>query len=276
MKRYRDGGTPWFGSVARAETRKVLRLLRKNGPITIRDIDDDILVEKEHLWGSRKPSKRALQLAFHEGVVTVSARTGMLKTYDLLDRHFGWEKRPRPASEREYLDYILARALRAQGLVSLDSVCFMDAPRKPSILALIERKVRRKELLPVALESAGKALHWAAPETLDTIPEAAGDRVHLLSPFDPLVIQRKRLALFFEYHHRFEAYVPKEKRVLGYFALPVLVGDAIVAAIDLKIDRAKKKLLVQKWTWIGNGTGRAHKRAIEEELGRFEGFQLAP
>jgi uncharacterized protein YcaQ len=81
--------------------------------------------------------------------------------------------------------------------------------------------------------------------------------------------------LFFDYQHRFEAYLPKEKRVLGYFALPVLVGDEVLAAIDLKIDRERGKLLVQKWTWIGRGSVRSHKRQIEEELHRFERFQLA-
>ena len=81
--------------------------------------------------------------------------------------------------------------------------------------------------------------------------DPAEDLVHILSPFDPLIIQRKRLQLFFGYEHRFEAYVPKEKRVFGYFALPVLVGDEIVAAIDLKTDREQGKLLVQKWTWVG-------------------------
>ena len=84
--------------------------------------------------------------------------------------------------------------------------------------------------------------------------------MHILSPFDPLVIQRKRLQLFFDYEHRFEAYVPKEKRLFGYFALPVLVGDDIVAALDLKTDRAERKLLVQKWTWIGKGA-RSHQAA---------------
>ena len=99
--------------------------------------------------------------------------------------------------------------------------------------------------------------------------------VHILSPFDPLIIQRKRLQLFFDYEHRFEAYVPKEKRLFGYFALPVLVGDEIVAAIDLKTDREQQKLLVQKWTWVGKGSRRSHKRRIEEALHRFERFQLA-
>ena len=81
--------------------------------------------------------------------------------------------------------------------------------------------------------------------------------MHILSPFDPLVIQRKRLALFFDYQHRFEAYVPKDKRVFGYFACPVLVGTEIVAALDLKTDRARQKLLIQKWTWVGKGAARA-------------------
>src|SRR3546814_13550205 len=81
----------------------------------------DLLVEKDHAWASRKPSKRALQLAFYTGAVTISARAGMLKTYELMDRHFGWEARPRPASEKQTLDYLLDRALRSQGVVSLDS-----------------------------------------------------------------------------------------------------------------------------------------------------------
>jgi uncharacterized protein len=56
--------------------------------------------------------------------------------------------------------------------------------------------------------------------------------------------------------------------------LPVLIGDAVVAAIDLKTDRAKRKLQIQKWTWVGRSSPRSHKRRIEEELHRFERFQL--
>jgi uncharacterized protein YcaQ len=101
--------------------------------------------------------------------------------------------------------------------------------------------------------------------------------VHILSPFDPLIIQRKRTQLIFDYEHRFEAYVPKEKRKLGYFALPVLVGDTIVAALDLKTDRKQRKVLLQKWTWVGpkNAPRKELKQRIEQELDRFERFQLS-
>jgi uncharacterized protein YcaQ len=275
MKLHRREGHKWFASVTPADLRKVLRLLRKDGALTIRDIDDDVLVDKEHLWASRKPSKRALQLAFYSGIVTVSERNGMLKTYELMQRHFGWDKPPKPASRAEISNYLLERALRAQGVVSLDSICHLDAPGKPAIRRLIEAGVRRKELVPVALEGAGKQEHWARPDVLEAAGDGASELVHILSPFDPLIIQRKRTELFFGYGHRFEAYVPKEKRLFGYFALPVLVGDDIVAAIDLKTDRKNRKLLLQKWNWIGKRPRKELKRRIEQELHRFERFQLA-
>jgi uncharacterized protein YcaQ len=277
MREHRREGHRWYASVKPADTRKVMRLLRA-GPLTIRDIEDDVLTEKEHLWQSRKPSKRALQLAFYTGVATVSERHGMLKTYELMTRHFGWDKPPKPASVKEITAYLLDRALRSQGIVSLDSICHLDAPSKKAVAALIASRVRRGELVPVSLDGAGRQEHWAQPSALEP-GEVSPDLVHILSPFDPLIIQRKRTNLIFGYNHLFEAYVPKARRKLGYFALPVLVGDEIVAALDLKTDRQGRQLLMQKWTWLGQGkktAGRKElKQMIEDELDRFERFQLA-
>ena len=279
MRHHRREGHKWLSAVKPEDLRKVMRLIRREGALTIRDIDDDVLVDKTHLWASRKPSKRALQLAFYEGRLTISERNGMLKTYELMQRHFGWDNPPKPASARETTAYLLDRAVRAQGVVSLDSICHLDAPSKPQVRRLIEARVRRSELVPVVLEGAGKQEHWAEPATLEIPGGAASELVHILSPFDSLIIQRKRTHLFFDYEHRFEAYVPKEKRRFGYFALPVLAGDAIVAALDLKTDRKNRKLLLQQWSWVGEGTQRAArkdlKRRIEDELHRFERFQLA-
>jgi uncharacterized protein len=275
MKRHRREPHNRFSSVGPADLRKVLRLIKKDGALTIRDIEDDVLVDKDHPWASRKPSKRALQLAFYTGVLTISERQGMLKTYELMLRHFGWDRPPKPATAKEISNYLLDRALRSQGVISLDSTCHLDAPSKPSVRQLIEGRIRRDELVPVALEGAGRLEHWARPEVIENRGDRASEMVHILSPFDPLVIQRKRTHLFFDYEHRFEAYVPKEKRRFGYFALPVLVDDAIVAAIDLKTDRQQQKLLMQKWSWVGSRPRQGLKRRIEEELHRFERFQLA-
>lgn len=263
----------WFDKVSKDDLRRVVSRIRKHGALTIRDIADDP-VDKDYAWGSRKPSKRALEAAFYKGLVTISQRIGMVKTYELMNRHFGWERLPRAASEKEILDYLLDRALRSQGIVSVESICHLDIRRKAAMRRLVESRVRRKELIPVQLEGTGEWLHWARPETLDAIPEPAEEQVHILSPFDPLVIQRKRLRAFFDYDYRFEAYVPKHKRVFGYFVCPVLIGDRIAAGLDLKTDRARQKLLVQRWNWIGKGGTRAHKQQVEGALDRFEKFQL--
>ena len=270
-KRVNDGLT----SVSPKEVRKVIARVKKHGALSLRDIDDGERVEKDHAWASRKPAERALRLAFYSGALTVSQRTGILKTYELTNRHFGWDKPPKPAPEKETLNHLLDRALRSQGLVSLDSICHLDAPRKPGIRRAVEARMRRCELVQVAFDGMGKHEHWARPETLAEDLAPIEDRVHILSPFDPLIIQRKRLATFFGYNHVFEAYVPKPKRKFGYFALPVLIGDKIVAVVDLKTDRAQQKLLVQQWTWIEKGSQRARKKQIEEALHRFEQFQLA-
>ena len=266
----------WFSSVTAGDIRRVLGRIRRGGELTIRDIDDDVLVEKNHPWASRKPSKRALQLAFFRGLLTVSRRTGMLKSYQLTTRHFGWERLPAMASQQQILSHVLQRALRSQGLVSLDSICYSGIASRLAMRRLIERQARRGELVPVDFDGAGACQHWARPETLDLRVAADSARVHILSPFDPLVCQRKRLSIFFDYEHRFEAYVPPERRVLGYFACPVLAGDRIVAALDMKTDRATRQLRMQKWTWMIKRPPRPLRAAIEGALHSFEQFQLAP
>jgi uncharacterized protein len=253
--------------------RDLLRRIRNEGALSIRDIDDDVLVEKTHLWASRKPSKLVLGLGFFVGDLTISKRSGIVKTYELADRHFDWASRPKPATEAQVAEYVLRRALRSQGIVSLDSICHGNLRGKAQVAPLIDKAVRRKQLLPVHIEGLEKVQHWAEPAVLDD-PAAEQKRVHILSPFDPLIIQRKRLKAFFGYDHRFEAYVPPAKRVLGYFALPVLVGDEVVAVIDLKADRQAGKLLIQKWTWIV-GKRAGLKATVDEELARLERFQLS-
>jgi uncharacterized protein YcaQ len=264
----------WFDKVSSQDLRRVVSRIRRGGPITIRDLDHGVVADKDYTWGSRKPSKRALETAFYKGLVTISRRTGMVKTYELLPRHFGWDRLPRAASEQETLDYLIDRALRSQGIVSVDSICYQDPARKPAMARLVESRVRRGELMPVQVEGAERLSHWTHPDALDSIPVPAEEPIHILSPFDPLIIQRKRLRLFFDYEYRFEAYIPRHKRVFGYFVCPVLIGDRIVAGLDLKTDRTQRKLLVRSWNWVGRGERRVHRQRIETALHRFEQFQL--
>ncbi|MCS6758463.1 MAG: winged helix DNA-binding domain-containing protein [Candidatus Devosia euplotis] len=247
MRQYRLAPSRWFGSVTPQEVKAMAMRLRREGPLSIRDIGDDTLVDKDHPWASRKPSKRVLEMMFYQGLVAIGAR--------------------------QIVAYKLDRALRSQGLVSLDSICHLDAPSKAAVKAIIDSRVRAKKLVPVIIAGNAKLLHLAAPETLDTPAGEPPELVHILSSFDPLIIQRKRLKLFFGYDRLFEAYLPAFKRKLGYFALPVLLGDCIVAAFGLKTDRAAGKLIVQRWTRFAD-VGAAGQAAIDAALHRFEKFRL--
>lgn len=273
MDAWRVRPHPSYAKVDADAYAALLARIRDDGALSLRDIDEAVLEEKEHPWASRKPSKRLLNYGFWVGDLTISARTGMLKTYELTTRHFGWDASPPAATPDEFAGYLLDRGLRTQGVISLESATYGDARAKADVARLVAERVACNALVPVEIAGLARATHWAEPAALDALSSLdPARRAHILSPFDPLVIQRKRLAALFGYEHRFEAYVPAAKRVLGYFALPVLVGDRIVAAIDTKMDRKAGALMIQKWTWIVPET-KALRSKVEAALGRFERFQ---
>ncbi|WP_373880328.1 winged helix-turn-helix domain-containing protein [Martelella alba] len=275
MNRFRAAPPAGYATVTARDYAGLLRRIREEGALSIRDFKDEALVEKTHPWGSRKPSRQTLRWGFFSGDLTVSRRTGMLKTYELAVRHFGWRQRPRPVSDQQFAHYLINRALRSQGIVSVDSVCYGNSAAKAAVRQWLDAAVKRRRLVPVNLAEAPGLAHWTEPDQLEMpVTPATEPMTHILSPFDPLIIQRKRLALFFGYQHLFEAYVPPHKRVMGYFALPVLVGDEIVAALDLKMDRQAGRLLVQNWHWLTPARP-ALKAAIEQALDKFELFHLA-
>jgi len=270
MKNFKTEG--WFSSVTENDYKKVQKLLKK-GPLSIRDIKDDVPIEKTHLWGSSKPSKKALEYGFHTGEFTISERIGMIKKYDLVKRHFGWKKLPKAATEAEYCEYILERALRTQGLVSLDSICYLNLKMKKAVSNLLIKKIKNADIVEVEIESLSKVKHYAKSDKIKRNVQKS-QLTHILSPFDPLVIQRKRLKMFFDYEHLFEVYIPKTKRKYGYFSLPILHKNNFIALLDLKADRFRNELLIQNWVWLEKYKSTIHKKSIEEELHRFEKFQF--
>ncbi|AZZ35541.1 cytoplasmic protein [Bdellovibrio sp. qaytius] len=275
MKARKVNPGPWFSKVTPEELKKVISTIKRDGALTIRDIEDDVLVEKDHDWASKKPSKRALQLGFHNGDLAISERLGMLKKYELSARHFNWDKKPKAATPLEVNNYMIDRTLRSQALVDVNGICHLEkAARKNEIKKLLEGRVKKGQLIEVAIKDKEKQIFYIEPEVFETKMKPSA-LVHILSPFDPLTIQRKRLEFFFDYAHRFEAYLPKDKRIFGYFALPILVDNQIKAVIDLKTDRDKRELRIQQWTWLAKHKSVSTKQRIEEQLNRFEKFQLA-
>ncbi len=263
----------WYSSVSKMDRERMLERIDVDGPLSIRDITDDILVEKDHEWSSKKPSKKVLQLLFNRGELVISERQGMLKKYELTDRHFVKPQDMQIPTEEEVFSYKLKRELRAQGIVSIDSMMPMTYKAdKVKMEKTIRAQEEEGQLVSVQI-SGVKGEHWMATQQSKAKSDFDEDLVHILSPYDPLVYNRKRFHSYFNHEYRFEAYSPKNTRKYGYFALPVIIGSELVALIDMKTDREKDELLIQQWTWMIKKPSRKVKSLIEDRIGEFEKFQ---
>jgi uncharacterized protein len=289
----------WFAGFTRSDLKPLIREISKNGPCSIRSVSEGEKIEKTHLWGTQKKQKLLLEFGFYTGDFAIVERQGMLKIYDVFENHFGSDietlvRQVAPSAllyEKCWAEYLLGAALKSQGLVTLNSACHLRNNSKAVVKLLIEEGMKSGELTPVqicggkptALRSTGKTINVSESVFFARTSELEVHKTfefrklaHILSPFDPLVIQRERTLGFFGLDYIFEAYVPPAKRQFGYFCLPVLIADKMVALLDLKSDRKNKKLLIQSWHWLPGGKSAENKKLIEEKMTEFAEFQFEP
>ena len=236
-----DASGMWGGIQALADEKpevvsRVLDDVRDRGPLTARDIEQDVASSKDQWGWNWSEAKRALEYLFYTGQVTAAERNAAFeRRYDVPERVLPPDVFAAPRLDVHDAHVELVRhASRALGVGTVQ--CFRDYFRlspEPT-RAAVDELVANGELEPV--EIAG----WKRPAYLHA--EAAKPRRirgrALLSPFDPLVFERTRTERLFDFRYRIEIYVPAAKRVHGYYVLPFLLGDALVARVDLKADRA--------------------------------------
>ena len=235
MRHYRDGGHPWMdGRDNRALADSLVAELREQGPRTARDLDDGLPRARQHWGWNWSEAKKALEYLFLAGEVAVAGRNAQFeRLYDLPERVIPRAvlEQPTPPDEEAHRE-LVRRAAVSHGVATArdlrDYYRMPVAHVGPAIASLVEDG----ELVPVSVEGrSGYFLHRDA-----RVPRRADARA-LLSPFDPLVWERARTEALFDFFYRIEIYVPEHKRVHGYYVLPFLLGDRIVARVDLKSDR---------------------------------------
>ncbi|WP_314213712.1 DNA glycosylase AlkZ-like family protein [Pseudarthrobacter equi] len=200
-------------------------------------------------WGwNWNAVKRVLEHLFEAGLVSAAARTEQFeRKYTLTAKilphaGIGAGEDPTGTGDRAgALDRLTEAAARAHGVGTVR--CFADYFRTPvkATAQSVERLVSRGVLEPVTVSGWKRDVYRHADAVL---PRRATGRA-LLSPFDSLVFERRRLEELFGFHYRIEIYTPEHKRRHGYYVLPFLLRDGIVARVDLKADRAGGKLLAR-------------------------------
>src|SRR5882672_1951770 len=219
---------------------EVLREISDRGPLAASELSNG--GERRGAWWGWNDGKRAVEWLFRAGLVTTATRRGTFeRVYDLTERVLPASvlALPTPSAEEAQRE-LLRLSARALGVGTerdlRDYFRLGVADTKARLAELVEAG----ELVPVAVEG------WKNPAYLD--PQARWPRRietrALLAPFDPLIWERERTERMFDFHYRIEIYTPVAKRKHGYYVLPFLLDDKLVARVDLKSDRAASRLLV--------------------------------
>lgn len=221
---------------------RLLAELADRGASTSRALDDGLPVTKDHWGWNWSRTRRVLDYLYTVGDVAIAGRNSQFEVlYDLPERVLPSAvlATATPSVEEQHR-ILVERAAASYGVATArdlaDYYRMAVAPTQRAVDALVEDDV----LEQVTVEG------WTRPAYLyreARRPRRVPART-LLSPFDPVVWERDRSERLFDFHYRIEIYVPADQRVHGYYVLPFLLGDELVARVDLKADRATGRLLV--------------------------------
>jgi uncharacterized protein len=264
----RARGLRWHQS-HRETCEKVLARLRAEGPLTATELGG---AKGGGPWWDWSDVKIAVEWLLDTGEVICARRTGWRRVYDLPERVLPGELLAADPSDLECMTHVVGVAARALGVATHADL--VDYHRLNSFTSekgqharLVAEAALAAGLTPVAIEGAGQvkpAMGWADPAALAEAAAArrGRNRVTLLSPFDSLVWDRKRTLRMFGFQHSLEAYVPKHKRVHGYFSMPLLAGGRLAGRVDPT--REGKTLVARKVSLERASAAEPMARALRE------------
>ncbi|KQU53292.1 cytoplasmic protein [Sphingomonas sp. Leaf339] len=254
------GSMRLFAGERRAEAMALLDRIRTDGPLAASDIETG----RTGWWTWSEP-KRMLEWLFYAGhITTLTRRRGFERVYDLTERVIPPAILALPTPDEATAQRMLIdRAARAMGIATAgelrDYFRLDPASTRLAIATLCEEGVLR----PVEITDwPATFLHRDARRPRRIVAQA------LLAPFDPLIWERARTERLFGYRYRIEIYTPADRRQHGYYVLPFLYGEHLIARVDLKADRAARRLLVQAVHWEAGAPSEAIA-ALETELQRM-------
>ena len=244
----------------------VLDRVRADGPIVASDLE--MRERPKGTWWDWDDGKLALEHLFRTGDVAARRRPNdFARLYDLAERVIPADVLATPAPDaHDAKKELLVRAARHHGVGTASDLT--DYHRLSHTRALLAELVEEGRLVPVTVEG------WSKPAFMhpDAVVPRGVDARALLSPFDPVVWNRERIERLFGFHYRIEIYVPASKRQYGYYVLPFLLGDELVARVDVKADRSAGRLLVQS-AYGEPGIDEAYVAAeLAEELASLAGW----
>jgi uncharacterized protein YcaQ len=294
MARIKKEGHDWFRADAKAVA-YVRDRVRAEGPLRAQDFAEPLKGKRG--WWDWKPAKVALEYLFHAGELFCLRREGFQKVYDLTERALPASIDLRFPSAGEQAARHVDRAISSLGLFAPREIAYMRKDGVSGVEGEVAARLASGTLLELRVEglaeaSASYPAFLASPAALEpmALEGRRKARAFILSPFDPLIIDRKRARRLFGLDYQLECYLPEVKRAFGYFALPILYvdgagGSGFVGLVDAKADRAAQVLEARRLalfppdslSWAGSRrpSSATLAAAIAAELRRFAAFNGA-
>lgn len=222
-----------------AEIEQLIAHIQENGPV--RSADFEHPRKGTSGWWEWKPHKRHLEGLFTSGKVMVIERRNFQRVYDLTHRVMPHWDDERDLLSREAAEAImLENSARSLGIFRSQWLADYYRLRQPALKPLLEMWLQEQRIIPVMVETLGEM--WLHKELFPLLPQALEGKLQathstVLSPFDPVVWDRKRAEQLFGFSYRLECYTPAPKRQYGYFVLPLLHKGQLVGRMDAKMHR---------------------------------------
>lgn len=242
----------------------VLAEVRARGPLRVSDLSDP--GKKTGPWWGWSQGKHALEYLFAMGRVAALRAPSFERLYEVTERVLppavlAMPTPPVDVAKRRLLE----RGARAMGIGTWSDVCDHPRLRPTHHHALRDALVEDGVLVPVRVEGIREAMYLHR----DAKVPPPSSRAALLSPFDPVVWCRPRAERLFGFRYRIELYTPEEKRVFGYYVMPLLVGDRLVGRVDVRADRAAGKLRAPR-AFVEDGVSPREVRGVlHDELAKL-------
>ncbi len=215
----------------------VLKRIADEGPLMAKDFEHT--GKKKGEW-TTKPSKQALENLYMQGDLMIRSRHNFHKVYDLTERVLPDNINTTIPGKEEHLRFLITQYLNANGLGQASEIAYLLKNTKAPVLLVLQEMHSSGELTQVIV---GENKYYSLSNSLQLLNKALPrNKLKILSPFDNLLIQRKRMQALFNFNYQIECYVPEAKRKYGYFSLPILWNGKLVARMDCKAER-KNKLL---------------------------------
>lgn len=228
----------WMNEHA-AEIERLIAHIQENGPV--RSADFEHPRKGASGWWEWKPHKRHLEGLFTSGKVMVVERRNFQRVYDLTHRVMPhWDDQRDLLTQEAAETVMLENSARSLGIFRPQWLADYYRLRQPMLKPVLERWQHERIVTPVCVEKLGEM--WLHNALLPLLPQAEEGKLQathsaVLSPFDPVVWDRKRAEQLFDFSYRLECYTPAPKRQYGYFVLPLLHKGQLVGRMDAKMHR---------------------------------------